>query len=71
MSGIQMVGLSGIQMAFEQIAFENQIIWHSTSLRHSNTRLVWYSDTHFSWLSRLSKATGYNTRIFWVRPTKF
>ena len=42
LSGIQMVGLSGIQMAFE-----NQTIWHPTSfLDHLNTRLVQYSDPH-------------------------
>ena len=41
LSGIQMVGLPGIQMAFE-----NQNIWHQPLLDHSKTILVWYSDPH-------------------------
>ena len=41
LSDIQIVGLSGIQMAFK-----NRTIWHPTSFWPSNTRLVWYSDSH-------------------------
>ena len=36
-----MVGLSGIQMAFEY-----QTVWHPTSYDHSYTGLVQYSDPH-------------------------
>ena len=41
LSGIQMVGLSGIQMAFKY-----QTIWHLTSFWPFKTRLAWYSDPH-------------------------
>ena len=42
LSCIQMVGLSGIQMAFE-----NQTIWHPTSFwPFEYQTIVWYSDPH-------------------------
>ena len=44
LSGIQMVGLSSIQMAFEY-----QTIWHLTSFfDHLNTKLVRYSNGQYS-----------------------
>ena len=45
---IQMVGLSSIQMALE-----NQINCHPTYFDHSNTKLVWYSDPHWTELVNL------------------
>ena len=39
--GIQMVGLSGIQMAFE-----NHTVWHPTSFKPFEYQTSWYSDPH-------------------------